>query len=63
MVISINNLNPKVATFDVIDRENLIYITKFGLSFSVAQYINSCQILDNIHINNFTIASDIELNS
>lgn len=59
---SISNLNSKVATLDIADRENLIYIIKFGLSLSVTQCINSCQILDDIYIDDFTIILDIELN-
>lgn len=63
MSTSTSNLNLKAATLDAVDRENLIYITKFGLPLNIAQYINSCQIFNEIHINDPTIASDIELNS
>lgn len=63
MSILKSNLNLEIATLDVADRENLIYITKFGLPSSIAQCINSCQIFDNIHIDDPTIDSDIELSS
>lgn len=63
MSTSTSNLNPEAAMLDVADRENLIYIAKFGLPSSVAQRINSHQILDDIYIDDPTTTSDIELNS
>lgn len=62
MPILISNLNPKAATLNIVNRENLIYITKLGLLLSVTQYVNSRQIFDDIHINNSTTTLDIELN-
>ena len=54
--------NPK--TLDVATvRENLNYIAKFGLPPSVAQHIDYRLILNNVHIDDPTTASDIELNS
>lgn len=44
------------------DKVNLTYISKFGLPSSVIQYINFDLIFNKIHINNFTIVSDIKLN-
>lgn len=45
----------------VTKKENLNYITKFGLPASVAKHINSCFIVHNIHINDLIIVSDIKL--
>lgn len=61
--ISISSLTPKTTTLDIADRENLIYIVKFGISLSIAQYINFYQIFNNIYIDTFITASDIKLNS
>ncbi len=64
MPILTNKLNPKVNILDVvIERENLIHIAKFGLSLSITQYINLCQIFNDIHINNIMKMLDIEFNS
>lgn len=64
MFLSISNLNLNTATLDATaDKENLTYISKFGLFLSVIQHINSCLILNNNHIEDLTIASDIKLNS
>lgn len=64
MSSSISNSNLDNAILDAtIDKENLTYISNFGLSSSVAQYIDSCLIFNNIHINELIITSDMELNS
>ena len=55
--------SPNAATLDVAKKANLTYISKFGLSSSVAQHIDSCLIFNDIYIDNPTTASDIELNS
>ena len=44
-------------------KENLSYIEKFGLPAGVAQRIDSRFILNDVHIDDPTTASDIELNS
>lgn len=44
-------------------RKNLNYIEKFGLPVNVAQHINYHFILNDIHIKNSTIASNVKLNS
>ena len=44
-------------------RENINYIEKFGLPPNVAQHIDSQLILNDIHIDDPTIASNIEFNS
>ena len=61
----INNSNVKTSILDTIAklRKNINYIKKFGLPPSVALHIDSRLILNNIHIDNPTIASDIKLNS
>ena len=59
MFSSTSNPSPNTITLNA---ANLIYILKFGLSLSIAQHINSRLILNDIHTNNPTIASDIELN-
>ena len=61
--LSTSNPSPNAATLDVAEKANVIYISKLGLSLSVAQHIDSCLILNNIHIDNPTTALDIELNS
>ena len=59
-----NNLNAKKTSSNTAAiSDNLSYIKKFGLSASVAQYINSCLILNNVHINNPTTAFNVKLNS
>ena len=35
---------------------------KFGLPTNIAQYIDFCLIFNNIYIDDYIIASDIELN-
>ena len=64
MFLSTSNLNLNAATLDVtINKVNLTYISKFGLLVSVTQHINLYLIFHNIHINNLTIALNVELNS
>ena len=59
-----SNCNLKTTTLDAAaERENLNYISKFGLPASVAQHIDSRLIFHDIHINNPIIALDVELNS
>ena len=59
-----SNRNPETTTLDAVaERENLNCISKFGLPASIVQYINSRIILYDVHIDNPTIASDVELNS
>ena len=54
----------EITTLDAVaKRENLNCISKFRLPTSVAQHIDLCLILHDVHINNPTIASDVELNS
>ncbi len=62
---SASNPNAETSTLDVIAdlRENMNYIKKFGLSSSIAQYIDSWLIFNDAHIDNLTIVSDIKLNS
>ena len=62
---STSDPNAETSTLDAAAelRENMNYIEKFGLPPSVAPHINSRLILNDIHINDPTIASDIELNS
>ena len=56
--------NPDTTTLDIaIERENLSYISKFGLPANVAHHINSRLILYDVHINDPIITSDIKLNS
>ena len=60
----ISNNNLKTTTLDAVaERENLNYISKFGLPANVAHHINSRLILHDIYINDPTIALDVELNS
>jgi hypothetical protein len=63
MSSSTSDPSPDAATLDAADKANLAYISKFGLPSSVAQHIDSRLILNDIHIDNPTTASDIELNS
>ena len=62
---STSNLNTETSTLDAIAelRENINYIEKFGSPPSVALYIDSQLIFNDIQIDDPTIASDIELNS
>ena len=62
---STSDPNAETSTLDAAAelRENMNYIEKFGLPPSVAQHIDSRLILNDIHIDDPTIASDIELNS
>ena len=61
----ISNLNAKTNILDVTTelKENINYIKKFGLPPSIAPYIDSQLIFNNIHIDNPTIKSDIKFNS
>ena len=63
MSLLTSNLNPKITTLDITIRENLSYLAKFGLHFSIAQHINIYLIFHDVHINDFITTSDIELNS
>ncbi len=59
-----NNLNAKTTSSNTAAiKENLSYIKKFGLPAGVAQYIDSCLIFNDIHIDNPITASNVELNS
>ena len=62
---SISNPNVKTSTLDAATelKENINYIEKFGPPPSITQYIDSQLILNDIHIDDPKIASDIELNS
>ena len=63
MSSSTSNHNPKTTTLDAVaERENLNYISKFGLPVNIAHHIDSRLIFYNIHIDNPIIASDLELN-
>ena len=62
MSSSTSDPSPNAATLNVVEKTNLTYISKFGLPSSVAQHIDSCLIFNDIHIDNPTTASDIELN-
>ena len=63
MSSSTSNPSPNASTLDAAEKANLTYISKFRLPSSVAQHIDSCLILNDIHIDNPTTASDIKLNS
>ena len=58
---SISDPNAKTSTLDATAKliENMNYIEKFRLPPSVAPYIDFRLILDDIHIDDPTIASDI----
>ena len=59
-----SNRNRKTTTLDAAaERENLNCILKFELPVSVAQHIDLRLIFYDIYIDNYTIASDIQLNS
>ena len=60
-----SNLNAETSTLDAAADliENMNCIEKFGLPPSVAQHIDSRFILNDVHIDDPTIASNIELNS
>lgn len=64
MFNSTSNLNAKTSILDTTleQKENMNYIKKFGLLLSVAQYINSQLILNNIYIDNSIVTSDIKFN-
>lgn len=63
MFSSTNDPNLDITILDEIaDKVNLTYISKFELPLIVAQYINSCLIFNDIHINDSITASDIKLN-
>ena len=55
--------NPETLDVAAELRENINYIEKFGLPPSVTHHIDSRLILNDVHIDDPTIASDIELNS
>ena len=56
--------NPKNKTSNTTAiKDNLSYIAKFGLPASVAQHIDFCFILNDVHIDNLTIVSNVKLNS
>ncbi len=61
---STRDLNPKTSTLDAVAelRKIINCIEKIGLPPSVAQYIDSRLILNDTHIDNTKIASNIELN-
>ena len=60
----LSDRNFETTTLDAIaERENLNCISKFGLFTSVAQHIDLRLILYDVHIDDPTIASDVELNS
>lgn len=60
----ISNYNAKITILNAAAiKENLSYIEKLGLPIGVAQHINSWFILNDVYINDPTIALDIELNS
>lgn len=44
----------------LLQKKNLIYITKFKIYLSIIQSINSCLIFDNIQIINLTTALNIK---
>lgn len=60
----ISDPNTKTSILDAAAdlRENINYIEKLRLFPSVAKYINSQHIFNDIHINDLTIASNIKLN-
>ena len=60
----LSNPNAKTSTLDAAAklRENMNYIKKFGLSLSVAPHIGSQLILNDIHIGDPIIATDIDFN-
>ena len=62
---STSDQNAETSTLDAAAelRENMNYIEKFELPPSVAQHIDSRFILNDVHIDDPTIASNIELNS
>ncbi len=62
---STSDQNVETSTLDAAAelRENMNYIEKFGLPPSVAQHIDSRLILHDVHIDEPTTASDVELNS
>ena len=64
MSSSTNDPNAETTTSNITTiKDNLSYIEKFGLPAGVAQHINSSLILNDVHIDDPTTASDIELNS
>ena len=61
---STSDPNPDTTTLNAAAvRENLNYIENFGLPPSVAQHIDTRLIFHDVHIDDPTTASDIELNS
>ena len=64
MSSSTSNLNLKMTILDTTTiKENLSYLTKFGLPPSVTQHIDTRLIFHDFHINNLTTVSDIKHNS
>ena len=56
--------NPKTNTPDVMaKKQNLNYISKFGLYANVAHLIDSRLIFHDVHIDDLLIALDLKLNS
>ena len=60
----ISNHNPETTTLDApAERENLNYISKFGLPANITHHIDSRLILHDVHIDDPRIALDVKLNS
>ena len=58
-----SNYNPRTTTLNAdVKRENLNYISKLGLSANVAHHIDLREIFYDVHIDDLSIALDIELN-
>ena len=57
-----SDYNPETTILDAVaERENLNYISKFGLPANVAHHIDSCLILHDVHIDDPIIVLSIEL--
>ena len=64
MSFSTNNPNAKKTSSNTAAiKDKLSYIKKFELFVDVIQHINSRLIIKDVHIDNPTIALDVELNS
>lgn len=64
MFLLTSNLNLNAAILDtIVNQKNLIYISKFGLSFNIAKYIDFHLIFNNNHIDDSTIVLEISLDS
>lgn len=58
-----NNYNLITTSLNnIAERENLNYISKFGLAASIVQYIDLYLIFYIIYIDGFIIALNVELN-